>query len=121
MHVLIADPNLKIRRALTMLLKEEPGFNAIYQAPDAACLLELAIRETIDIVLLAVELPGRPIKDLIDDLHALIPSPKIIVMSSDLEQGRQYLRDGADAFFSKSDQPDWLLTILRSQSGSVVK
>jgi len=77
------------------------------------------VDERQDLVLLDGELPGSPIKDLIDELHSLNPAPKIIVMSSDLELGRLYLRDGADAFSSKSDQPDWLLTSLRRLSGPV--
>jgi len=102
-----------------LLLQEEPGISAICDASNAEGTLKLAAEEDIDLVLLDGELPGSPIKDLIDELHSLNPAPKIIVMSSDLELGRLYLRDGADAFSSKSDQPDWLLTSLRRLSGPV--
>ena len=113
MRVLIADPHKKTRRALSLLLHEEQGVSAICEAFDAECTLQLAAEETIDLVLLDEELPGSPIKNLIDELHFLIPAPKIIVMTNDLEKGRLFLRNGANAFISKSDPPDWLLSTLR--------
>ena len=113
MRVLIADQHTKTTRALRMLLQEEPGISAICEASDAESTLKLAAAKALDLVLLDGELPGRPIKDLIDDIQSLSPAPKVIGMSSDLEQGRMFLRAGADAFVSKGDQPDWLLTTLR--------
>jgi DNA-binding NarL/FixJ family response regulator len=113
MRVLIADSHANTRRALSLLLQEEKGISAIYEASDAESVIKLAAENAVELVLLDAELPGLPIKDLIDEIHFLIPTPKVIVMSCDLEQGRKFLRDGADAFVSKSDQPEWLLSALR--------
>ncbi len=113
MRVLIADSHTNTRRGLSLLLQEENGMSAIYEASDAESVIKLAAENAVELVLLDAELPGLPIKDLVDEIHFLNPTPKVIVMSSDLEQGRKFLRDGADAFVSKSDQPEWLLSALR--------
>ncbi len=58
------------------------------------------------------ELPGRSIKDLISMLHRCKPKPIVVVMGSQPEYGRMLLKAGADAFISKTDQPDWLIDTL---------
>ena len=65
-----------------------------------------------DLALIDWELPGKPIEDLITELHACKPSPIVVVMGSQPEYGRMLLKAGADAFVSKGDQPDWLLETL---------
>jgi len=37
-------------------------------------------------------------------------------MSSNPEYGRKYLKAGADAFVSKTDQPEWLFETLRKSA-----
>jgi DNA-binding NarL/FixJ family response regulator len=59
------------------------------------------------------DLPGKPISDTISALHTFIPRPIVVVMGSKPETGRMLLKAGADAFVSKSDQPDWLLETLQ--------
>ena len=83
------------------------------EAMDTGSLLSLAGKASPDLVLLERKLPDDPIEDLISDLHALEPRPIVIVMSSNIEDGRKMLGTGADAFVSKGDPPDWLLETLR--------
>jgi len=45
-------------------------------------------------------------------LHNLVPRLKVIVMNSNPESGRKYLKAGADAFVSKGDQPECLFETL---------
>jgi DNA-binding NarL/FixJ family response regulator len=76
-------------------------------------LLVLAEEHTPDLVLIDKDLPGSPIEDLIDRLHALKPKPIVVVMSSESHFSRVILKAGADAFVSKGDEPDWLLEKLQ--------
>jgi DNA-binding NarL/FixJ family response regulator len=91
------------------MLEEQPEFDLIGEALDAQGLLVLAEKHTPDLVLIDRELPGSPIEDLIDRLHALKPRPIVVVMSGDFQFSRVILNAGADAFVSKGDEPYWLL------------
>lgn len=66
-----------------------------------------------DLVLLDWELPGRPAAALLLVLHGLTYHPRVIVLSTRPESEQDALAAGADAFVSKSDPPERLLTSVR--------
>ena len=113
MRILLADHHVHPRWALENLIEEQPEFDLVGEAQDAQGLLILAEKHTPDLVLIDRELPGIPIEDLIDRLHALRPKPIVVVMSSESQFSRVILKAGADAFVSKGDEPIWLLEKLQ--------
>jgi DNA-binding NarL/FixJ family response regulator len=121
MRIILADHHEQPRWALKTLLREQPGFTLIGEAANGDELLDLADKRPADIILLDCELPGLYIDELIAGLHALEPSPIVIVMSSELENGRKLLKAGADAFVSKADQPEWLLDTLHMYGNRIKK
>jgi DNA-binding NarL/FixJ family response regulator len=112
MRIILADHHTQSLWALRTMLEEEPGFDLIGGAVDATGLLTLVEEHIVDLVLVDRELPGYPIEDLIASLHALDPAPFVIVMSSEFEYSRMLLKAGADAFVSKGDEPEWLVSRL---------
>ena len=112
MHILIADHHPQALWALKTMLLEKPAFDLIGEASDAEALLALAVADSPDLALIDWELPGRPVEELITELHSCTPKPIVVVMGSQPEYGRMLLKAGADAFVSKGDQPDWLLETL---------
>ena len=112
MRIILADNHEQSRWSLMTLLEEQAEFDLIGAVDDAQKLLELAEKESPDLILVDNELPGVYIEDLITSLHALEPKPTVLVMSSDFENSRKFLKAGADAFVSKGDPADWLLEIL---------
>jgi two-component system, NarL family, response regulator, fimbrial Z protein, FimZ len=121
MRIIIADHHVQPLWALKTLLHEQPEFDVIGEAEDAQGLLSLAEKYHPDITLLDCELPGIYLEDLITRLHALDPSPIIIVMSSEIENSRKVLKAGADAFVSKGEESGWLLETLRKYESRVNK
>jgi DNA-binding NarL/FixJ family response regulator len=113
MRILVADHHLETLWALKTRLNEEPGISIIGEASDSETLLRLGRAQLVDLILMDGELPGSRIDLLITQLHNLTPKPKVIVMDSNPEYGRKYLRAGADAFVSKGDEPEWLFETLR--------
>jgi DNA-binding NarL/FixJ family response regulator len=95
------------------MLQEEPGLEVVGEAVDANELFTLTEEAAANLIMMDKKLPGFRMKELISRLHALESKPIVIVMSSNSEDSRKVLHDGADAFVSKGDQPDWLLEILR--------
>ena len=112
MRIILADNHEQSRWALKTLLDEQPEFELIGDVEDTPSLLVLAEKELPDLILVDNELLGTDIEDLLTRLHALVPKPAVVVMSSNFENSRKLLKAGADAFVSKGDQADWLLEIL---------
>ena len=112
MRIILADQYAQSRWALKIVLQEETDFVLIGVVEDAQGLIALSKNNTADLYLIDRKLPGSPIEDLLDNLHALDPRPFVIVMSSEPGYSRMMLKAGADAFVSKSDQPDWLFEML---------
>jgi DNA-binding NarL/FixJ family response regulator len=113
MRIVLADHHHQALWALKTTLQEKSDFEITGQATNAGDLLALVEENPPDLALIDWELPGKPIEDLIIALHKCKSSPAVIVMGSQPEYGRMLLKAGADAFISKTDQPDWLLETLQ--------
>jgi DNA-binding NarL/FixJ family response regulator len=130
MRVLMADHQTSVRSALRRLLFEVPGFLVVGEAIRAGDLLDQAIATQPDLVLLDWELPGLSVKNystttslhqakqarhnLLVILHSLHSRPKVIALSGRPEVRQAALDAGADAFVSKGDSPERLITTLRT-------
>ena len=112
MRVILADNNQVSLWALKMLLLETPEVEVVGDAQDTDSLLKQTADTSPALILVDMELPGDAIEDLITNLHSFIPRPVVIVMSTRQDNARYVLRAGADAFVSKSDNPEWLLATL---------
>ncbi len=119
MRIILADQHAQPLWALKTILEEQPEFDLIGEAVDAPGLLRLAEEQPADLILVDNALLGDTIEDLIARLHALAPTPVIIVMSSEFDCSRMALKAGADAFVSKGAQPDWLLEKLHKYARQV--
>ena len=122
MRIILADHHTSSLSALRAMLQTSQDFDLIGEAVDTQELLNLAAQLRADLVLLDEDLPGNSIEATITDLHALEPSPVVVVLGVLLHRGRMALRAGADAFVSKADGPQWLqetlLQYARSDSSS---
>jgi DNA-binding NarL/FixJ family response regulator len=112
MRILIADDQHRVRFALRVLLERQPGLTVVGEAANKEELLSQAIACQPDVTLLGWELPGKAQVDLLADLRRICPQSAIIALSSRLEARRLALEAGVDAFVSKSDPPERLMTAL---------
>jgi DNA-binding NarL/FixJ family response regulator len=113
MRIILADHHPQSLWALKTALQSKPEYTIVGEVTDADQLMALAKTNSPDLVLIDLDLPGKIFEDLITELHACIPRPIVVVMSSKPENGRRLLNAGADAFLSKSDEPEWLLETLQ--------
>jgi len=112
MRILLADHHPQALWALKLSLEAEPEFEVVGEATEADSLCALVASNAPDLALIDCDLPGKPIEDLITELHQNPVKLIVVVMGSRPEYGRRMLKAGADAFVSKGDQPDWLLDVL---------
>lgn len=112
MRILIADDQARVRRALRILLTQQPGLQVVGEAAEGGRLLAQAEASSPDVILLEWELPGLAQAGGLPALRALCPSAHILVLGS-RPGARQAARSaGAGAFVSKGDPPERLLAAL---------
>jgi len=114
MRVLLADDQTEVRWALRVLLQEEPRVDLAGEVTKTQELVRQVQLTQADLILLDWELPGRPTAAILSVLHSLPCRPKIIALSGRPEAQQAALAAGADAFVSKGDPPEQLLSVLRA-------
>ena len=111
MRVLLADDQPQVCSALRLLLEQDPEMNVVGEAAKAEDLLAQVGATRPDLLLLDWELPGlQPTNPLLPALRALCPRLSVIALSGRPEMCRAALAAGADAFVSKGDPPERLLS-----------
>ncbi len=114
LRVLLADDQAHVRRALHMLLEQEPGIVIVGEAADATGLLLAVSTHPADVLLLDWELPGLPLPHLLRLVRFERPSLQIIAMSSRPEAQKEALQADTNAFLSKGAPPETIRITLRA-------
>jgi len=112
-RILLADENAEIRSALRLLLETRLDLELISEARDMQHVLAQVEDSHPACIILDWNLPGRPTRERISILRALVPDIKIIVMNTRPELREQVLSEGADAFICKTDPPTKLMGTIR--------
>ena len=116
MRLLLADDQRKVRSALRLLLEQEPGLSIVGEAADSEDLLAQVKVSCPDLVLLDWGLPGQQPADMLSLLRQRCPHLLVIALSSRPEIRQDTLAAGVDAFVSKGDPPEQLLSALHAVS-----
>ncbi len=114
MRIMLADNRPKVRFALRALLERQSGVEVVAESTDAQDLMAQAESNCPDLVLLDWELPGMAPRDLLTALRRYCPSVKIIALSGHVSARREAIDTGVDAFVSKGEPPDKLLSAIIS-------
>lgn len=111
MRILIADPMPKVRRALTVLLQEQPGWEVVGYAVNSIELYQQVRALNPQVILLDWDLPGLNHGRIASNLrHGKIPP--VITLCWRPEFGRYAQALGLDLFISKLDGPEKLLMLV---------
>jgi DNA-binding NarL/FixJ family response regulator len=115
MRVLIADDHQIVRQGLKDILQLE--FEAVVcgEAHNAQTVLNQLRRESWDLLILDVSMPGRSGIDLLGDLRKIECKPRILVFSMHPEEefGRRVLQAGAQGYLNKGAPMEELITAIR--------
>lgn len=114
MKILLADDNPEVRSALRLLLEQEPLLALVMEVADMQGLLTHLSECCPMVVLLDWELPGLQGNDLLMAIRSRCPEMKVIALSSKFEARQEALAAGVDAFISKAEPPEQILSILGS-------
>ena len=112
MRILLADDQTKVRFALRVLLERQPDYEVSAEALDTEGLMAQIEADCPDVLLLAWELPGQGMEELMPALHRACPKLAVVALSGRPELRATALASGADAFVCKCDPPEGLLELI---------
>jgi two-component system response regulator DesR len=118
MRILLADQELRIRKAMGLLLARMPEHELIAEVTSAADVLPSVNRIHPDLILLDLDLPGLNLQAMVTQLRRQTGKVIIVGMSGKPEHIRDKDLAGLDDFISKNEPADKVLTILQKWSTS---
>lgn len=117
MRVLLADDQIWLRSALRLLLEYESDLEVVGEVASASAVLPSLVNLHPDLLLLDWDLPSLKTSEarrrLITALHAIHPQLHIIALTSNHETKNAHRTVGVDAFVSKTDPPNNLLSAIQ--------
>jgi two-component system, NarL family, response regulator NreC len=114
--IVLADDHTVVRRALRLLLEEEPGFEVVAEAEDADGAIRYLRGHKPDVLILDLNMPGRPSLEAIADLKEASPETRIVVLTMQQEPAfaRRALQQGVLGYVLKEAADDELVQAVRS-------
>ena len=114
--IVLADDHTVVRRALRVLLEEEPGFEVVAEAEDADGAVRYVRGHKPDVLILDLNMPGRASLEAIPDIQEASPETKIVVLTMQKEPAfaRQALQHGVLGYVLKEAADDELVQAVRS-------
>jgi DNA-binding NarL/FixJ family response regulator len=125
-HILLADDDHQVLSALRLVLEQNPAWQVIDEFHNAAEMIryfenagnweadcEGHARSHASVLLIDWELPGFQPKKHIREIRSICPEIQIVVLSVMMAARRDVLAANVDAFVSKSDSPQRVITALQ--------
>ncbi len=113
--ILLVDDHTMFRQGLREMLSTDEEMLVVGEAGNGSVAVDLATRESPDVVILDVEMPGTSAAETLEALLALSPAPRVLVVS--MYDGPRLVRDllgrGASGYLVKSASLEELLTAVR--------
>jgi DNA-binding NarL/FixJ family response regulator len=121
-HILLADDDHQVLSALRLVLEQDPAWQVVdefHNAQEMVRYFENAgnceghAGGQASVLLIDWELPGFQPKKHIREIRSLCPEIKIVALSVMMAVRRDVLASKVDAFVSKSDSPQRVITALQ--------
>jgi two-component system response regulator NreC len=113
--IVLADDHTVVRRALRVLLEEEPDFEVVAEADDAESAVRYVRGHKPTVLILDLNMPGRPSLEAIPDVLEASPESSIVVLTMQKEPGfaRKALQLGVLGYVLKEAADDELVEAVR--------
>jgi len=117
-HTLVVDDHHLFRNGIVALLNNSPASNVIGDAADGHSALNLLQNNTVDIVILDLEMPGMNGLETCKQIKKLHPAVSILILSwhSNTAQVGLLLEAGARGFLAKDCTKEELLTAISAMA-----
>ena len=114
-RILIADDHEVVRRGLKQILSDAFKSLKVYEAKTSSEALDQVLKQTLDLVLLDINMPGRSGLDVLAELTRQRPGTPVLVLSVSPEEdyALRCLKLGAAGYLTKQSASDELLAAAR--------
>lgn len=114
-RILLADDQAMVRGALAALLNLEPDMEVVAEVGRGDEAVEAATEKRPDVALLDIEMPGGSGLKAAAELHRLLPTCRILMLTTFGRPGylREAIQQGAVGFLTKDARSDQLATAIR--------
>lgn len=114
--IVLADDHVVVRRALRMLLDAEPGFTVVAEAGDADSAVRYVLGHKPNVLILDLNMPGKPSLEAIPDVLKANPSTAIVILTMQGEPAfaREALKAGVKGYVLKEAADGDLVQAVRS-------
>ena len=110
-RILIVDDHLVMRAGLRMVIESRPGLQVIGMASNRAEALQLAAKESPDLILLDLDLGGESALSFLPELRAQAKEGRVLVLTGvrDVDEHRKAVRLGAQGVVMKENATEVLV------------
>ena len=114
--IVLADDHTVVRRALRVLLEEEPGFEVVAEAEDADGAVRYVRGHKPTVLILDLNMPGGSSLEAIPDIQEASPATEIVVLTMQNEPAfaRRALQAGVRGYVLKEAADAELVQAVRS-------
>lgn len=111
MKILIADDHSVVRKGLRLILTEKYPHAQIDEVVDAVDLLKKVSKETYDVIISDISMPGRSGVEIIKEVKDFAPKTPLLVLSVHTaeEYAVRAIKAGASGYLTKESAPDELI------------
>jgi DNA-binding NarL/FixJ family response regulator len=113
--ILIADDHAIVREGLKQIVGEEKDIIVSGEAATASELMELLQKESFDLVILDINMPGKSGLEALKEIKIEHPTLPVLILSmySEDQYGLRVIRAGAAGFLKKVSAPEELVKAIR--------
>jgi two-component system, NarL family, invasion response regulator UvrY len=117
-RIIIVDDHAVVREGIKQILAGEVDMMVAGEAGSGAEMLCKIMKQSFDLLLLDISMPGRDGLEVLKELKVLLPKLPVLILSMHPEE--QYavrtLRAGAAGYLTKASAPEELITAIRKVS-----
>jgi len=114
-QVLIADDHSLIREGFKKIIARESDITVVGEAANSAEVMNFLEKQSCDIVVLDITMPGKNGLDILSDIRLRYPDLNVLILSMHAEEhyALRALKNGARGYLTKESAPDELIKAIR--------
>jgi DNA-binding NarL/FixJ family response regulator len=114
-NILIADDHPIVRKGLRLTIAEQSDMKVVCEAANGLEVLELLKKNTVEVVILDISMPGLSGLEVLFQIKNLYPSIVVLILSvlSEEVYATRALRVGSNGFVHKETIPEELIRAIR--------
>jgi len=118
-RIVVADDHAIVREGLKRIIAEFDGIEVVGEAGSGDDVVGVCEKESADVLLLDVSMPGRSFLSTLAALKTQLPALRILVLSMypESQYGVRALKGGAAGYLTKGHDPETLMAAIRQVHG----